>query len=232
MKITYWSDYACPYCYIGTTRLKRAIADLNLEDEVEFETHSFELDQDAPKEVESTTVERFAKKYGLTMEKAQKQVDTISKTGIEEGIDFKYATTLYTNTRDAHRLVQFAKLEKDTEIAEKLDKLLFDAYFTQNLKLSDENVLVKIGEDSGLEREETLEVLRSDKFNQEVIYDERLALAYGIRAVPFYIFDEKYAIPGALSYEDFKKVLIQVKNNSEVDDDQETDNCEDGTCSI
>ena len=32
--------------------------------------------------------------------------------------------------------------------------------------------------------------------------------------------------------EDFKKVLTQVKNNSEVDDDQETDNCEDGTCSI
>ena len=92
--------------------------------------------------------------------------------------------------------------------------------------------MVKIGEDSGLEREETLEVLRSDKFNQEVIYDERLALAYGIRTVPFYIFDEKYAIPGAISYEDFKKVLIQVKSNSEVVDDQETDNCEDGTCSI
>ncbi|MBQ3473690.1 MAG: DsbA family protein, partial [Methanobrevibacter sp.] len=100
----------------------------------------------------------------------------MSKTGIEEGIDFKYATTLYTNTRDAHRLVQFAKIEKPPKIEEKLDKLLFDAYFTQNLKLSDENVLVKIGEDAGLEREETLEVLRSDKFNQEVIYDERLAL--------------------------------------------------------
>lgn len=25
MKIVYWSDYACPYCYIGETRLKKAI---------------------------------------------------------------------------------------------------------------------------------------------------------------------------------------------------------------
>lgn len=232
MKITYWSDYACPYCYIGNTRLKRAISELGLEDEVEFEAHSFELDQNAPKDVESTTVERFGEKYGLTKEKAEEQVENISRLGIEEGIDFRYATTLYTNTRDAHRLVQFAKLEKSPEIAEKLDKLLYDAYFTQNLKLSDEDVLVGIAERSGLEREETLEVLRSDKFNQEVIYDERLALGYGIRAVPFYVFDEKYAIPGALSYEDFKKVLTQVKSNSEVDDDQETDNCEDGTCSI
>ena len=25
MKITYWSDYACPYCYIGEARLKKAL---------------------------------------------------------------------------------------------------------------------------------------------------------------------------------------------------------------
>lgn len=27
MKITYWSDFACPYCYIGNTRLKKAVKD-------------------------------------------------------------------------------------------------------------------------------------------------------------------------------------------------------------
>ena len=26
MKITYWSDYACPYCYIGEARLKKVLA--------------------------------------------------------------------------------------------------------------------------------------------------------------------------------------------------------------
>ena len=31
MKVTYWSDYACPYCYIGETRLRKAIASLGLE---------------------------------------------------------------------------------------------------------------------------------------------------------------------------------------------------------
>ena len=25
MKITYWSDYACPYCYIGEARMKKAL---------------------------------------------------------------------------------------------------------------------------------------------------------------------------------------------------------------
>ena len=107
MKITYWSDFACPYCYIGNTRLKRAIDDLNLD--VEFDIRAFELDQNAPENVQSTTVERFAKKYGLSLEDAKRQVAQISGLGHDEGIDFKYETTLYTNTRDAHRLMKLAQ---------------------------------------------------------------------------------------------------------------------------
>ena len=30
MKITYWSDYACPYCYIGETYLKQAIEHMGM----------------------------------------------------------------------------------------------------------------------------------------------------------------------------------------------------------
>ena len=26
--ITFWSDFACPYCYIGITRLKRVIREM------------------------------------------------------------------------------------------------------------------------------------------------------------------------------------------------------------
>ncbi|WP_405306099.1 DsbA family protein [Methanobrevibacter sp.] len=121
MKITYWSDFACPYCYIGNSRLKRAINDLNLD--VEFDIRAFELDQNAPKDVKSTTVERFAIKYGLSIEDARKQVAQISGLGRDEGIDFKYESTLYTNTRDAHRLMKLAQ-DKYPENVEKLARLL------------------------------------------------------------------------------------------------------------
>ena len=46
------------------------------------------------------------------------------------------------------------------------------------------------------------------------------------------LFDSKYSIPGALSYEDFKSVLSQIIAESEVDDDKDADNCEDGVCKI
>ena len=229
MKITYWSDFACPYCYIGNTRLKRAIKNLNLE--VEFDIRAFEFDQNAPKNVQSTTVERFAQKYGLSIEDAKKQVSQISSLGIEEGIDFKYESTLYTNTRDAHRLMKLAQ-DKHPETVEKLATSLFDAYFVENLKLADHDVLLEIGLKAGLDENEITEVLKSNSYDSKVKEDEEIALSGGIHAVPFYLFDHKYSIPGALSYEDFKSVLSQIIAESEVDDDKDTDNCADGVCKI
>ena len=229
MKITYWSDFACPYCYIGNTRLERAIKNLNLE--VEFDIRAFELDQNAPKNVQSTTVERFAQKYGLSIEDAKKQVSQISSLGIEEGIDFKYESTLYTNTRDAHRLMKLAQ-DKHPETVEKLATSLFDAYFVENLKLAEHDVLLEIGLKAGLDENEITEVLKSNSYDSKVKEDEEIALSGGIHAVPFYLFDHKYSIPGALSYEDFKSVLSQIIAESEVDDDKDTDNCADGVCTI
>ena len=229
MKITYWSDFACPYCYIGNTRLKRAIDDLGLD--VEFDIRAFELDQNAPTDVQSTTVERFALKYGLSIEDAEKQVSQISNLGIEEGIDFKYESTLYTNTRDAHRLMKLAQ-DRHPEAVERLATLLFDAYFVENLKLADRKVLLDIGLEVGLDESEINEVLESDLYDSQVQRDEDIAINGGIHAVPFYLFDNKYSIPGALSYEDFKSVLSQIMAESEVDDDKDADNCADGVCKI
>ena len=229
MKITYWSDFACPYCYIGNTRLKKAIDDLDLD--VDFDIRAFELDQNAPRDVQSTTVERFAVKYSLSIEDARKQVNQISQLGADEGIDFKYETTLYTNTRDAHRLMKLAQ-EKHPESVDKLATSLFDAYFVENLKLADHEVLMEIALDAGLGEEEIKEVLDTDLYNAKVEEDENIALSAGIHAVPFYLFDGKYSIPGALSYDDFKSVLSQIISESEVDDDKDTDNCADGVCAI
>ena len=229
MKITYWSDFACPYCYIGNTRLKRAIDDLNLD--VEFDIRAFELDQNAPANVQSTTVERFAKKYGLSHEDAQRQVSQISGLGQDEGIDFKYETTLYTNTRDAHRLIKLAQ-SKYSDKVEQLSESLFNAYFVENLKLADKDVLLEISLNAGLDENDVKDVLDSDLYNIDVENDEDTALSVGIHAVPFYLFDNKYSVPGALSYDDFKKVLSQTIAENEVEEDKDASSCSDGVCKI
>ena len=232
MKITYWSDFACPYCYIGNIRLKRAIEELEINGDIEFDIRAFELDQNAPKSVESSTVERFALKYGLSVEDAQKEVDGISKLGINEGIDFKYSTTLYTNTRDAHRLMKLAGDKYDSNVVERLSNLLFDAYFSKNLKLADSEVLLDVSQNAGLDELDVKEVLSSSLYDDEVQKDEEIALSNGIHGVPFYILDRKYSVPGALSYDDFKTVLNQIITENRMDDDKDANACKDGVCRL
>lgn len=232
MKITYWSDFACPYCYIGNIRLKRAIEELEINGDIEFDFRAFELDQNAPKSVESSTVERFALKYGLSVEDAQNEVDGISKLGINEGIDFKYSTTLYTNTRDAHRLMKLAGDKYDSNVVERLSNLLFDAYFSKNLKLADSEVLLDVSQNAGLDELDVKEVLSSSLYDDEVQKDEEIALSNGIHGVPFYILDRKYSVPGALSYDDFKTVLNQIITENRMDDDKDANACKDGVCRL
>ena len=108
MKIEIWSDYACPFCYIGEKRLEKALAEVD-NDNIEIDFKSFELDPTASNEVVSDTVDRFAIKHGMSKEDAAHRIEQISMMGRHEGIDFKYASTRYTNTFDALRLTKLAQ---------------------------------------------------------------------------------------------------------------------------
>lgn len=213
MKITYWSDYACPYCYIGEARLKKAIASVPELQDAELEMKAFQLDPSAGIHATEDTQTRFAHKYGISFADAGRQIASISQMGKAEGLDFHYAATRFTNTMDAHRLTKLAQSKGDTEATEKVIEALFKAYFTDNRELADKELLQEIGEQCGLDREEVRDVLNSDRFREDVLLDEREAARYGIHAVPFFVIG-KYGIPGALSVEDMKRTLCKVMEES------------------
>ena len=214
MKITYWSDYACPYCYIGEARLKKAISQVPELKDVEIEMKAFQLDPTAGEHAAGDTQTRFAHKYGISMRQAGQQIETISEMGRNEGIDFRYATTLFTNTMDAHRLTKLAQSKGDQEQTEKLIERLFAAYFTDNKELADKELLQSIGEECGLDAEEVRDVLSSGKYKDEVILDEREAARYGIRAVPFFVVGQ-YGISGAQSVDGMKATIMKVLEEQE-----------------
>ncbi len=210
MNITIWSDFACPYCYIGETRLDKAIEQLGLTDSVKIDYRAFELDPSAPKEVTTTTPERFAMKYRLSIPDAKAQIEQISSLGRELGIDFKYESTLYSNTFDAHRVMKLAENKYDYATVQRLNKLLFDAYFTKNLILSDHDVLVAVAIEAGLKEKDVREVLDSEMYADDVRFDEREAAMRGIRGVPYMVFNGEFAVPGALTIEGMKSALERV----------------------
>ena len=151
------------------------------------------------------------------MDHAARSIEHISKMGQDEGIDFKYATTLFTNTMDAHRLTKLAESKGDPKVTDKVITALFDAYFTQNEELADRDLLCRIGVQCGLDREEVQQMLRSDRFRNEVLLDERQAAAMGVHAVPFFVIDGKYTVSGAPETEGFRRALAEIaeKNSRE-----------------
>lgn len=205
--LTIWSDFACPYCYIGEKRLEKAIEELGVKDDIQIDYRAFELDQGASKEVVSSTPERFAQKYSLSLEGANEQIEQISSLGRELGIDFRYATTQYSNTRDAHRLMKLAEAKYDRATVSKLNELLFKAYFVENLILADHAVLLSKALEAGLKEDEVTEVLDSDKYDDEVRFDEREAMMRGVRGVPYIVFNGDFAVPGALTLDGFKSAI-------------------------
>ena len=211
MKIMYWSDYACPYCYIGEARLKKALKGLDIP--VEVEMRSFQLDPYAPVKSTGDTQTRFANKYGISFAQAGLQIEVISRMGRDEGLDFKYATTLFTNTMDAHRLTKLAQSKNDPELTERVIENLFKAYFTDNKELADKELLQKIGTDSGLDSAEVKELLSSKQFESQVMQDELEAFERGIHGVPYYIIGDKFTISGTQNSDLMRETILEAYNN-------------------
>ena len=214
MNVIYWSDYACPFCYIGEAILKKAFANLHANEKLELVMKSFELDPTASREVLSSTPERFAKKYGMTTAQASARIEAISEMGRSAGLDFRYASTRYTSTLDAHRLTKLAQHKYGNETAEKLSGILYDAYFTRNLELANHEVLIEAGKTAGLDETEIRAVLDGNDYVDEVMQDEKEAYLQGIHSVPFFVVEGKYHISGAQSLEAMTDTLRQGLNIS------------------
>lgn len=138
--------------------------------------------------------ELLAKKYGMSIEQAKASNENMTKMAKEVGLDYHMDTLILTNTFDAHRLTMFAKTKG--LMAEMTERILY-AYFTESKHIGDHNTLVELAVEVGLNREEVEKMLASDEMTEEVRADQRLAQQYGIRAVPFFLLNKKYALTGA-----------------------------------
>ena len=190
--------------------------ELNILDKFEFKLLSFELDPNAPKQRKLNIVENFAKKYYMPIEEAKATVDHINKLGKDEGIDFKYDTCLGGNTFKAHRLAKYVESKGNYDNTEKMIHILYDAYFTKNLLISDDKVLIELGMKVGLTKEEIEKLLNSDDFSKEVREDEENGYSEGVHGVPYFIINENEVINGAAAKESMKKKLLDVLNKTNI----------------
>lgn len=211
MKLEIWSDYACPYCYIGKRFLEAALAEFEHAREVEIVFRAFELDPTSGPAVTTTTLDRIMRKYGKSRSDAQAMIDHITSMGEQCGLDMRYASVRYTNTFDAHRLTKFA--EQHGHGADMTERL-FRAYFTDNAPLADHDVLVGLAQDVGLDGDAVRGILAGIDFAEDVRRDETRASQAGIHGVPFFVFDGAYALSGAQPKAQLLAALRQSRNDA------------------
>lgn len=206
MKVEIWSDYICPFCYIGKRKFEAALEQFPHREHVEVVYRSFELDPNSERNVEFDIHDLLANKYGMSRDKAKEMSDNVGAQAKSVGLDYKFDTMIVTNTFDAHRLTHFAaKHGKMHEMAERLLK----AYFTDSKHIGDRETLADLAEEIGLDRGEAAAALAGDEYAQQVRNDEREAGELGIRGVPFFVINRKYGISGAQPTEVFRNALNQ-----------------------
>ncbi len=207
MKIEVWSDFVCPFCYIGKRRLEKALNGFSHKESVTIEYMSYQLDPAAQHIPGKDFYETFSELKGIPLEQVKQMNHQVAKEASKVGLDYRFDTMQYGNTFDAHRVAKFAaKNGKGNELAEHF----LHAYFTESEQLSNHETLTRLAGEAGLDKEKVKEILKTKKYSQQVNEDIDIARQIGVQGVPFFVFNEKYAVSGAQPSEVFNEVLEKV----------------------
>lgn len=214
LKVQIWSDIMCPFCYIGKRRIEEALNLFEHKDAVAIEWKSFQLDASFVASPDDNMVDHLADKYGKDKIWAQGMLDNMTQNAKGVGLDFHFEKAVLANSFNAHRLLHLAKKH---QLANDLEELLFKAYLTEGKNINDNATLNELGIAVGLNADAINEVLNSDAYANDVYQDIKNAQAVGVQGVPFFVFDNKYAVSGAQPASAFLETLEKVWQEGKFD---------------
>lgn len=207
MKIEIWSDFVCPFCFLGKRHLELALEEFAHKEKVFLKFKSFQLNNPQDHENEIYVNKALAKKYRMPEKQINIMNEQLKIQGKEVGIKFNFEKLLHISTYDIHRMVKYAET---VGASEQLITNLFEAYFTNNENISEEKTLVSLAVKAGVEKSEAEKVLETCKYGRSVKEDIELAKEMKVQGVPFFVINEKYALSGAQPVENFLEVLQTV----------------------
>lgn len=207
MKITIWSDFVCPFCFIGEAHLNGALQKFEHADDVDIEYKSFQLMPEGDYVPGKAYAETFSDMKGMPVAQAEAMLKNVTDSASRSGVEINYDIAKLANTFDAHRVFQYAKEQgKGNEFFQRG----YVAHFTDGEILSDTDTIVRLAEEVGLDGAEVRKIVEDKTNTEKVQQDISEARAVGVQGVPFFVIDNKYAVSGAQPVEAFSQVLNQV----------------------
>lgn len=209
MKVEIWSDVMCPFCYIGKRNFESALQQFSGQEEVQVEWKSFQLDPTVVSGSGKNVFEYLAERKGFSYDQSVQMHRQVTQTARAAGLDYHFEKAKVANSYDAHRLIQLAKQHGLGDAAE---ERLFRAYFIEGHDIGNSDTLVMLGKEIGLDENMVRKMLGNNEYAVSVDSDIREAAQLGIRGVPFFVFDRKYAVSGAQPPAAFIQALQQSFN--------------------
>jgi predicted DsbA family dithiol-disulfide isomerase len=221
-----YSDVVCPWCYVGKRRFEDALSRFEGRDEVTVVWRPFQLDPHAPT-TPTPVADAYARKFGGP-EEAGRIIERMTATAAGEGLDFHLDVAQRSNTFDAHRLIAHAGRHRCQGA---MKERLLQAYFTDGLHVADREVLADLAAEVGLDRDEAVRFLDSDEGAAELREELLQGLERGVTAVPTFVFENTWAVPGAQDADTMLRVLHTVAERI-TPAAPAADACDDDACAI
>ena len=188
-----YSDYICPYCYVGIARTRW------LEEAYGAEVTWLPFDLHPEYPPEGLSREELDAKYG-----GRPWREGLIAMFEEEGLPVSRDIARVPNSMKALRMTELARAhgrERD------LHERLFDAYWARALDIGEDEVLVAEATACGLPEDEVRQVLRTNRYADTVQSHTTDLLETGATGVPAFVVDERVLVPGAAAPEAFERVL-------------------------
>ena len=179
IQITVFSDYICPFCYVGHHRLMR------LKDEYELKINWCFLEIHPENSAEGEPVTDL----DYSSELWDELMKNLKRVAEEENIPLA-KHTFTTNSKDALLLAEASKqFGRETFYA--LHEKLFFTFFVDNRNIGNRDILREIAKDCGLNDESINAAWIEPKHQQRLLENFNQARKYQIKSVPSFVFGER-----------------------------------------
>ena len=199
--ITIYSDYVCPFCYLGRQSLARYQADRKTPLEIDWQPFDLRSGKrNADGSIDHSVDDGKDDDY---FEQAKESVRRL-----QEKYDVEMAMDLATevDSLDAQVASYYIKEHDDYETWLAFDEAIFAALWTEGRDIGDEDVLVDLAEDVGVDGDEITAALDDDTLHDEVTDEFVAAQQAGVTGVPTFAADG-HAARGAVPPEQLKRLV-------------------------
>lgn len=188
LKVTVFSDYICPFCYVGDARLDKLRDRYDLDVDWSF----FEIHPDNPPEGKPVS------DLGYPAEQWQRMMANLEAMAAEDGL--KLAPREFTTNSHSALLLAEAAKDLDAEIFARLHKRLFSAYFAEQKNIGDRDILREIAGEAGVPDETVNRAFSDESYERRLEQQQTRAAMLGVQGVPGFLFG-KYFVSGAVPVE-------------------------------